>query len=122
MEFGRDKSFMPRFAGILGLLVGIGIIALDGSRVRAALPPVAAPTLDASVFFGGPGSQRGVAVDVNGSSVYATAHFDGPPNLLVSYDADLNGPAWSELLAGTYAQGLASTATHVFLAGVANPP
>jgi hypothetical protein len=106
----------------MGLLVGIAIISLDGSRVRAALPPAPAPTLDASVFFGGAGSQRGVAVDVNGSSVYATAHFDGPPNLLVSYDTDLNGPAWSELLPGTYAQGLASTATHVFPVGVANPP
>ena len=118
----RFTSVTPRFAGIAALLVGIGIIGPGSSWVRAALPPAAAPVLDASVFFGGPGSQRGVAVDVNGSSVYATAHFDGPPNLLVSYDTDLNGPAWSELLAGVYAQGVASTATRVFLAGVANPP
>lgn len=117
-----DRSVTPRFAGIAGLLVGIAVISFDGSRVRAALPPVAVPALDASVFFGGSGSQRGVAVDVNGSSVYATAHFEGPPNLLVSYDTDLTGPTWSALLAGTYAQGLASTATHVFPVGAANPP
>lgn len=122
MAFFKHASITPRFARIAGLFVGIGIIAFVGSGVRAALPPPAAPTLDASVFFGGAGSQKGVAVDVNGSSVYVTGHFDGPPMVLLSYDTDLNGPAWSQSLAGVYAQGLASTATRVFPVGVANPP
>src|SRR5687767_13374291 len=98
----RRTLVTTRFAGIMGLLLGIGTIWLNGSRVRAALPPTPAPTLDTSVFFGGRGSRRGVAIDVKGSSVYATAHFDGPRNLLVSYGTNLNGPAWSELLAGSY--------------------
>ncbi len=83
-----------------------------------------APTLADATFFGGPGSQRGTAVAIQGPSLFlagwnqASGGLDG---LLVRYDLPPGLPVWDRTLANTNFNGLAVTSDTVYPVGAAAP-
>lgn len=106
---------------LLGGLVVLTVFALVG-------PPAthAQPILDAEVYFGGTGNERGRAIAISGSDLYV-AGFSGPlwpgcKALLLRYSIPSLDLEWHATLAGARLSGVAPCADIVYAAGVAVPP